>query len=116
MLFRGDVTSREDCEHAVQAAIDLHGRRHILVNDAGYGMPLKRVGDFEDEDWRSSMSVDLEGPVSMARTCRRAAGRTALQDAGLAEQDDTLGPAGGQRVADLTATLTREDPHGLRGH
>lgn len=66
---RGDVTFRDQCEAAVDATVAKHGRIDILINNAGHGLPLKRIEDMEDADWKSIMAVDLE---SVFHTTRRA--------------------------------------------
>ena len=68
-FVRGDANVREDCENVVDRCVEQHGRLDILINNAGHGFPLKRIEDFQDEDWATVMSVDLRSTFQM---CRRA--------------------------------------------
>jgi NAD(P)-dependent dehydrogenase (short-subunit alcohol dehydrogenase family) len=63
----GDVNVRADCENAIDFTVAQHGRLDILINNAGHGFPLKRLENFEDDDWDTVMGVDLRSTFQMIR-------------------------------------------------
>ena len=53
----------------------------VLVNNAGVAGPTKRVEDISDEEWRSTISVDVDGQFYCARSAvplMRTAGKGAI--------------------------------------
>jgi len=70
-----DVTSPEDCEACIAAAVKRFGSVHALVNNAGLGMDKvgPRTGNTRQfynvapEVWRSMVDVNVNGPFFMAR-------------------------------------------------
>jgi len=61
-----DVTSRNDVENAVNAAIEKFGRIDILFNNAGTNRPAQVV-DMTDEEWELVMNVSLRGTFYCCR-------------------------------------------------
>jgi len=63
----GDVTAPADCRRLVQTALDRFGRVDLLVNNAGYGLPVNRVEDVTDEDWHGMIDANLTSCFNMCR-------------------------------------------------
>jgi len=61
-----DVTSPEQSEAFVEAALREYGRIDILVNNAG-GPPFGRFAAFDDEAWRAAFELSLLSTVRMTR-------------------------------------------------
>jgi 3-oxoacyl-[acyl-carrier protein] reductase len=66
MGLRCDVTSREDVEGAVEAAIKRFGRIDILFNNAGTNRPSQIV-DISDENWDLVINTSLRGTFFCTR-------------------------------------------------
>lgn len=57
-----DVTRREDVAAAVARGIELgEGQLHILINNAGIGLPMTDFRDMSWPDWQRVMDVNLRG-------------------------------------------------------
>jgi len=70
LAVQGNVTSGEDCEKMIDAAVQAFGRVDILVNNAGItrdGLLMR----MKDEDWDAVLTVNLKG----AFLCSRAAAK-----------------------------------------
>ena len=69
-----DVTDPASVREMVRAVLEKHGRIDILVNNAGivHNIPSEEV---PDEEWRSVLSVNLDGVF----WCCREAGRAMLE-------------------------------------
>jgi NAD(P)-dependent dehydrogenase (short-subunit alcohol dehydrogenase family) len=63
----GDVTEPAACRRLVEATVDAFGRADVLVNNAGYGLPVNRVEDTTDEDWRAMLDANLTSCFNMCR-------------------------------------------------
>ncbi len=64
--FQCDITDREQVENVVRTVVGNYGRIDVLVNCAG----ICRTGtaeDLSDEDWLSSIAVNLTGVFYMCR-------------------------------------------------
>jgi NAD(P)-dependent dehydrogenase (short-subunit alcohol dehydrogenase family) len=64
----GDVSSVEDAQRAIRAAVDRWGRLDILVANAGV-IPLGRITESTPEDWDHVMAIDGRG---MFLSCKYA--------------------------------------------
>ena len=65
-----DVTSRESVENLCRAVLDTYGRIDILINNAGINVGpngRKPIHEFNDEDWRRIMDVDLWGVYNCSK-------------------------------------------------
>ena len=65
-----DITSPEQCEAAVQAAIDKFGRLDGLVNCAGFSKPHDSLS-LPPADWARMVDVQLNGAFYLAQACAR---------------------------------------------
>ncbi|GLX70562.1 oxidoreductase [Paenibacillus glycanilyticus] len=61
-----DVTSYEQAEAAVQAAIESFGRLDVLVNNAGYGN-VSSIEETQMEDFRAQAETNLWGVVNVTK-------------------------------------------------
>lgn len=55
-----DVTSEAAWEHAIETALDIHGRLDVLVNNAGVTL-VRAVTETTLEEWRALQAVNLDG-------------------------------------------------------
>lgn len=62
-----DVTSEEQIDRAVQAAVAEAGGLDLLINNAGVAGPAKRLWECSPREWRDVIDVDL---VSVFLCCR----------------------------------------------
>ena len=58
-VFEADVTSAEDCQGMVEAAVERYGGLHILVNNVGI-LGRGTVIDTKEEDWDRVLEVNLK--------------------------------------------------------
>ncbi len=65
-----DVADAGAASAAVDTVIERHGAIDILVNNAGVNHRAP-IGEFGDDEWRRVLSVNLDGPFSLARTAAR---------------------------------------------
>jgi NAD(P)-dependent dehydrogenase (short-subunit alcohol dehydrogenase family) len=61
-----DVTVREDCRRAADAALEAFGRIDILINNAGISQPLK-VMEIDDAAWDAVIDVNLRGVLNLSQ-------------------------------------------------
>lgn len=61
-----DVTNRQSCEEAGQAAIKAFGRVDALVNNAGVTQPVK-VWEINEADWNRIQDVNLKGVLFLSQ-------------------------------------------------
>jgi NAD(P)-dependent dehydrogenase (short-subunit alcohol dehydrogenase family) len=61
-----DVTSNQDVKKAVDLAITHFGRIDVVVNNAGYSL-VGSMEEMTDEEFRSTMDVNLFGTVNVIR-------------------------------------------------
>lgn len=76
-----DVSRADDVARLFDAAVAAMGGVDVLVNNAGVAGPTKRVEDISDEEWRSTIGVDVDGQfycVRRAVPLMQAAGKGAI--------------------------------------
>ena len=69
-----DVTDSSSVGELVQAVVERHGRIDVMVNGAGVAAHVP-AEEMSDEDWRSMMSVNLDGVF----WCCREVGKAMLE-------------------------------------
>jgi 3-oxoacyl-[acyl-carrier protein] reductase len=62
-----DVTCRADVENMVRTALGKWGRIDILINNAGMGTPFQRVEEITDQEWRDTISLNLDSAFMVSR-------------------------------------------------
>lgn len=62
----GDITNHAELENYIKFIIDRHGSIDVLVNNAGFSY-YSRHAESSLEEWRMTMSVNLEGYYLMAK-------------------------------------------------
>ena len=67
VALSADATNPDDCQRAVDAAVERFGGLHILHNNVGGGGGGGSVVEATDEDWFRSASVNLMSMVNMCR-------------------------------------------------
>lgn len=65
-FIKCDVTSREDCEEAINKAKKLFGRIDILFNNAGVAI-RKNVVELDEKDWDLVVDVSLKGAYLLSK-------------------------------------------------
>ncbi len=63
----GELAESEDCDELVSDTIDEFGTIDCLVNCAGV-IVRATVGDTSDDDWRETMSINLDVPFFLSRS------------------------------------------------
>ena len=66
-LVRADVTSQQDVDRFVGAALAKHGRIDVLANVAGIMDHFLAAHDVDDETWERVMAVNVTGPMRLGR-------------------------------------------------
>jgi len=75
-----DVTSREDCQSAVDTVLTHYGKVDVLVNNAGITQPSK-IMDITGDDYQRITDVSLRGTLYMSQSVipfMRSAGRGSI--------------------------------------
>jgi NAD(P)-dependent dehydrogenase (short-subunit alcohol dehydrogenase family) len=67
LAFRADVTSEEDCQAAVQQAMEKFGRLDILINNVGIGGAAGTAVEVDMTQWAKSMDINVASMVHMAK-------------------------------------------------
>lgn len=62
-----DVTDPQDVDRLYAAIRARHGRLDVVFNNAGVNLPSAEIADIAWDDWRSVMSVNLDGAFLIAR-------------------------------------------------
>ena len=65
-IWTGDLTESDDCEELIADTIDEFGSLDCLVNSAGV-IVRANVADTSDEDWRSTMGINIDAPFYLSR-------------------------------------------------
>jgi NAD(P)-dependent dehydrogenase (short-subunit alcohol dehydrogenase family) len=73
-----DVRREQDCQRAVQQAVDAYGRLDCLVNNAGV-FPRAALEETTETFWDEIMDTNLKGPFFL---CKHALPRMAAQGGG----------------------------------
>lgn len=66
VTWAGELDESEDCDELVADTIEEFGRLDCLVNSAGVFVPAD-VAETSDEDWRYTMSINLDVPFFLSR-------------------------------------------------
>ena len=64
--WAGELSASEECEELVADTIDEFGRIDSLVNSAGV-IVRANAADTSDEEWRYTMSINLDVPFYLSR-------------------------------------------------
>jgi NAD(P)-dependent dehydrogenase (short-subunit alcohol dehydrogenase family) len=67
LYVQGDVADAADCDRAVAAACERFGRVDVVLNNAANPMPLARVDQLGDADWRGVLGPTLDGVMHLSR-------------------------------------------------
>jgi NAD(P)-dependent dehydrogenase (short-subunit alcohol dehydrogenase family) len=65
-IWTGDLTESDDCAELIADTIDEFGSLDCLVNSAGV-IVRANVADTSDEDWRSTMGINVDAPFYLSR-------------------------------------------------
>lgn len=60
-FVKADVSSPEDCENMVKAAVDEYGRLDYACNNAGIAGEQSPTADYTIEGWQKLISINLSG-------------------------------------------------------
>jgi NAD(P)-dependent dehydrogenase (short-subunit alcohol dehydrogenase family) len=66
VTWTGDLAGSEDCDELIADTIDEYGEIDCLVNNAGIIM-RGNVSETSDDDWRHTMTVNLDVPFFLSR-------------------------------------------------
>jgi NAD(P)-dependent dehydrogenase (short-subunit alcohol dehydrogenase family) len=61
IFIEADVTKSTDVEQMVDEVVKHYGRLDCAVNNAGVAKPFVAVADIEEEDWNTTIGVNLTG-------------------------------------------------------
>ena len=119
-----DVTDREGCQRAVDAALRAFGWVDILINNAGISQPLKTM-EIDSAGWNAMLDVNLRGVLNLSQAViphmrQRAKGSIACMSSVSAQRGGGIfgGPhysAAKAGVLGLAKAMARElGPDGVR--
>lgn len=66
VIWTGELASSEDCDELIADTLDEFGRLDCLVNNAGI-LLRGDVAETTDEDWRDTMTINLDVPFWLSR-------------------------------------------------
>lgn len=66
VTWAGELLESEDCDELITDTIDEFGQLDCLVNNAGV-IVRANVADTSDDDWRYTMSINLDVPFFLSR-------------------------------------------------
>ena len=69
MTLKGDVTSAEDRQKAVEQVRERWGALDVLVNNAAYQAASGSLMDVSDAGWERALDVNLTAPLRLSRDC-----------------------------------------------
>ena len=81
MAVHCDVSNPAQVQSAISKVDALFGRIDALVNNAGIAV-FKPIGETSFEEWRSVLSVNLDGAFLCSQACVPIMRRTSAQDGG----------------------------------
>ncbi len=96
----GDVRRTEDCEKAVQRAVDAYGGLDVLVNNAGIEGEVKDFHQLTDDEWLEVIETNLNG---VFRCTRAAIPRMLERGGGVVINVASINAAPGMAVAHMAA-------------
>jgi NAD(P)-dependent dehydrogenase (short-subunit alcohol dehydrogenase family) len=67
--LKADVTKAEDCENAVNTALEEFGRLDILVNNVGIGGAAGTAVDVDMAEFTKGLEINVSSMVQMAKYC-----------------------------------------------
>lgn len=102
-FIRHDVTSDEGWRVAIERTTQHFGGLDILVNNAGTGTPFGSVEQLSLEDWRTVMTVNLDGVFLGTRHGIRAMRRTG-RGGSIINFSSTMGIVGSPSTAAYVAS------------
>ena len=66
VTWSGELASSEDCDELMRDTMDEFGHLNCLINNAGV-IVRADVGDTSDEEWRHTMTINLDVPFFLSR-------------------------------------------------
>ena len=69
ITFTGNVTSNEDCDKVVEAAVEAFGSLNVLSHFAGVMDYFATGEEVSDEDWDYVIANNLTGSMRISRAC-----------------------------------------------
>jgi NAD(P)-dependent dehydrogenase (short-subunit alcohol dehydrogenase family) len=61
VFVRANIAEPAECEALVKAAVDEYGRLDVAVNNAGIAGQSAATGEYDVEDWRRVIEINLSG-------------------------------------------------------
>ena len=121
VIWTGELAASEDCDELIADTIDEFGQLDCLVNNAGI-LLRGDVAETSDEDWRDTMTINLDVPFWLSRAALphllQAAGSIVniASDWGLHAADRAAAYAASKGgLVLLTKSMARDHAHdGLR--
>jgi NAD(P)-dependent dehydrogenase (short-subunit alcohol dehydrogenase family) len=67
LAAQADVSKKDDCRRAVEAAVDAWGRVDILVNNVGVGGPSGTAVEVDADEWETALRINVTSMMLMAK-------------------------------------------------
>ena len=100
VTWAGDLADAEDCDELIAETLDEFGQIDCLVNNAGIFI-RGTVPDTSDEDWRHTMTVNLDVPFFLSRA---ALPHLLITEGSIINIASDWGLKGGERAAAYCAS------------